>query len=108
MHRTVHGANAIIALRCCRFNQRFEYFCEEPRGRLINPCPHFYVAHPGEDARNLLEKRPRRENRSAALFSILHGELAGDWHRRYHAEARNPRDTNGTPQYFSQRTDAVA
>ena len=24
MHWTVRGANAIIALRCCRFNQRFE------------------------------------------------------------------------------------
>jgi len=26
MHWTVRGANAIIALRCCRFNQRFEDF----------------------------------------------------------------------------------
>jgi len=31
MHWTVRGANAIIALRCCRFNQRFEDFWEETR-----------------------------------------------------------------------------
>jgi hypothetical protein len=28
---TVRGANAIIALRCCRFNQRFEDFWAESR-----------------------------------------------------------------------------
>jgi len=31
MFWTVRGANAIIALRCCRFNQRFEDFWEETR-----------------------------------------------------------------------------
>lgn len=31
MFWTVHGANAIIALRCCRFNQRFEDFWAETR-----------------------------------------------------------------------------
>jgi hypothetical protein len=31
MHWTVRGANAIIALRCCRFNGRFEDFWEETR-----------------------------------------------------------------------------
>ena len=33
MHWTVRGANAIIALRCCRFNQRFEDFWEETHKR---------------------------------------------------------------------------
>jgi len=31
MFWTVHGANAVIALRCCRFNQRFEDFWAETR-----------------------------------------------------------------------------
>ena len=31
MFWTVRGANAIIALRCCRFNQRFEDFWAETR-----------------------------------------------------------------------------
>jgi hypothetical protein len=31
MFWTVRGANAIIALRCCRFNQRFEDFWAENR-----------------------------------------------------------------------------
>jgi hypothetical protein len=31
MHWTVRGANAIIALRCCRFNRRFEDYWEETR-----------------------------------------------------------------------------
>jgi hypothetical protein len=34
MSWTVRGANAIIALRCCRFSS------------LIRRNPHFYVAHP--------------------------------------------------------------
>jgi len=29
MHWNVHGANAIIALRCCRFNGRFENFWDK-------------------------------------------------------------------------------
>jgi len=45
MHWTVRGANAIIALRCCRFNQRFEDFWEGSAPP--DPAnPHFYVAHP--------------------------------------------------------------
>ena len=31
MFWTVRGANAIIALRCCRFNQRFEDFWAQSR-----------------------------------------------------------------------------
>ena len=31
MHWTVRGANAIIALRCCRFNGRFEEYWEHDR-----------------------------------------------------------------------------
>ena len=31
MFWTVQGANAVIALRCCRFNLRFEDFWAEPR-----------------------------------------------------------------------------
>ena len=31
MFWTVRGANAIIALRCCRFNVRFDDYCEEAR-----------------------------------------------------------------------------
>jgi hypothetical protein len=45
MFWTVRSANAVIALRCCRFNQRFEDLLgREPR-RMI-PLLHFYVAHP--------------------------------------------------------------
>jgi hypothetical protein len=31
MIRTVRGANAIIALRCCRINGRFEDYWEQAR-----------------------------------------------------------------------------
>ena len=45
MFWTVRGANAILALRCCHLNGRFEDYWEA-RGRLITFF-HFYVAHPG-------------------------------------------------------------
>jgi hypothetical protein len=41
------GANAIIALRCCLLNGRFENYWERA-GRLKG---HFYVAHPYKNAR---------------------------------------------------------
>jgi len=35
MHWTVHGANAIIALRCCKLSGRFEDFWERRRDRAV-------------------------------------------------------------------------
>ena len=52
MFWTVRGANAIIALRCCRLSGRFEDYWEaRARAGLIS---HIYVAHPhpGSDDKN--------------------------------------------------------
>ena len=34
MFWTIHGANAILALRCCHFNGRFEDYCEGRRAAI--------------------------------------------------------------------------
>ena len=52
MFWTVRGANAIIALRCCHLNGRFEDYWEARRPLDF----HFYVAHP---RRNICWRRLR-------------------------------------------------
>ncbi len=47
MFRTARGAKAIIALRCCHLNGRFEDYWEQRRAHDL----HFYVAHPRFRAR---------------------------------------------------------
>jgi hypothetical protein len=48
MFWTVRGANAIIALRCCHFNGRFEDYWETAGA----PDLHSYVARPAGKAKS--------------------------------------------------------
>jgi hypothetical protein len=51
MFWTVRGANAIIALRCCPINNRFEDYWDAPSGGLISTSTSHTRAACGTDDR---------------------------------------------------------